>query len=227
MTQKKLPRDLMGILFYVFGWIIGLTIKGFLALTGYALKMVYSAFKRDQFNRRLRVAVSKTEIELEPLKRALGREELRYLVATIGLSNASWHQSVKLRRRTSEIVNSVCASAVERNDLNQLEAGSYIDEVNRFLFLNFDRHLLTTENKKSRKRFSRISKTSESEESIIVSEPIVKDIYTTNKLIDPSAKDNSAAAQPVPAENRGLKVDSFSSVSATEWAAADEEPLVN
>jgi len=161
MTQKKLPRDLMGILFYVFGWIIGLTIKVFLALTGCALKMVYSAFKRDQFNRRLRVAVSKTEIELQPHKRALGREELRYLVATIGLSNAGWHQSVKLRREASEIVNSVCASAVERNDLNQLEAGSYIDEVNRFLFLNFDRHLLTTENKKTGKRFSRISKTKE------------------------------------------------------------------
>jgi len=87
--------------------------------------------------------------------------------------------------------------------------------------------LLTTEIKKSRKRFSRISKTKGSEESIIVSEPTVKDIYPTGRLIHPSARDNQVGTQPVPAENRGLSVDSFSSVSATDWAAADEEPLVN
>src|SRR5688500_1125565 len=157
MKQNKLPRDFMGIVFYVLGWIIGILLKAVYYTVKFIAMALYAGFKRDRLNRRLRLALQKIDGDGAPEARAFGREELRHIAASVGLTNSSWHKNEKVRRRICEALKTAGETAIEKGDLSQIEAPLWIDETSRILFANFDRNLLTAQNSpnKKRHRFSR------------------------------------------------------------------------
>ena len=228
MTQKKLPRDFVGFLFYVLGWIVGLVLKALYYSTRFIVMTVYAALKRDQFKRRLRLAFNKLESD-DAGERALGREELRFLSAQMGLTNSQWHKSVKVRRRMSDALKAAGEMAVEKGDLNQIEASLFIEQAAQLLFANFDRDLLTVENKPKRRAY-RLSRgrtlekanaakanTRTAELGNVQTAESAPVIESSNKV--PPTYETSKLNPGHP----NLQMSSFSTQTANEWSN-DEEP---
>lgn len=230
MKQNKLPRDFMGIVFYVVGWIIGMLLKAVYHVVKFFAMALYAGSKRDQLNRRLRLALKRIEGD-GAQARAFGREELRHIAAGVGLTNSNWHKNVKVRRRIFEALKTAGETAVEKGDLNQIEASQWIDEVSRVLFANYDRNLLTVQVKPKRRRrlTGRNSKeqTSESFEEnlseVIASgsnQPVIEEQAAST---DRTTNYDTARLIPLPANMPPIP--NIPNVAATDWANNDEESL--
>lgn len=229
MKQNKLPRDLMGIVFYVLGWAIGMLLKAVYYTVKFIAMALYAGSKRDQLNRRLRLALKKIEGDGAPEIRAFGREELRHIAASVGLTNSPWHKNIKVRRRIFEALKTAGETAVEKGDLNQIEAPLWIDETSRILFANFDRNLLTEEVKPKRRRKllrrDSAEQTTESFEenpsTIVVNShvrPVVAERAASN---DRTADYDTTELNPHHPDLQPIA--NFPNVTATDWANTDEE----
>lgn len=230
MKQNKLPRDLMGIVFYVLGWVIGMLLKAVYHVVTFIAMALYAGSKRDQLNRRLRLALKKIEGD-GAQARAFGREELRHIAAGVGLTNSPWHKNVKVRRRIFEDLKTAGETAVEKGDLNQIEASGWIDETSRILFANFDRNLLTAEVKpKRRRRLLRKNSAEQTTESFAENRATV----IAGSPVRPSVAEQSASTARTenynttelnPRHPNLQPIANIPNVPATDWANNDEESL--
>ena len=221
MTNKKLPRDFVGFVFFVFGWIIGMLLKGLYYTVRFIGRTIYKVFKRDQLNRRLRLAQHKLDCEANAPTRALGREELRHLTAIIGLTNADWHKSVKIRRRILDALQSAGEKAAANGDLSEPEAAAWIEETTRLLFTNFDRQLLTAEKKPDKRRVHRLSKnsfwkTKAENQALTIKEEESKPAPADEKLFGLSSQKKGYETSKL------SPLGSLPTISANEWTADDE-----
>lgn len=234
MKQNKLPRDFMGIVFYVLGWIIGMLLKGVYHVVKFIAMALYAGFKRDRLNRRLRLALQKIESAGgAPEIRAFGREELRHIAASVGLTNSRWHKNEKVRRRISEALKTAGETAIEKGDLSQIEAPLWIDETSRILFANFERSLLTDQNlpKKRRHRFSRKSSMEkapvniEEHRSKAIGEMKPGQPVVTELTVPKNRASDFATSELDPIHPNLQPIANISSVSATDWADNDDDTL--
>lgn len=230
MKQNKLPRDLVGIVFYVLGWVAGVLLKAVYYTVKFMAMALYAGSKRDQLNRRLRLALKKIESG-GAQARAFGREELRHIAAGVGLTNSPWHKNVKVRRRIFDALKSAGEAAVETGDLNQIQASRWLDEVSRVLFANFDRNLLTEEDKpKQRRRLLRRNSTEKTSESFgeNLSEVIAGNSARTVIAKQTASTDrtkNYDTTELVPLPSDMPPIPNIPNVPATDWANSDEESL--
>lgn len=231
MKQNKLPRDLMGIVFYVLGWAIGMLLKAVYYTVKFIAMALYAGSKRDQLNRRLRLALKKIESD-GAQARAFGREELRHIAAGVGLTNSAWHKNVKVRRRIFEALKTAGETAVEMGDLNQIQSSQWIDEASRILFANFDRNLLTAEVKPKRRRrlLSRNSaersmeSSAENVSTVNPSVPVRPIVAEQSASTDRSQNYNTTELSP---RHPNLQpIANIPNVPATDWANNDEEPAL-
>lgn len=227
MLQKKLPRDFFGIVFYVLGWTVGAILKTIGYAVRFLAKALYQAFKRDQFNRRVRLTVTRIEKSKRVQQREFGREQLRFLAAGCGLTNADWHKSVKVRAHLSEVIVKVGETAIESGDLSSEEASVWVKQTTNLLFANFDRNQLKLEKKpfKRRYRLSRRASALENRRNrstvLPLTTEVEKRIQPTGKLVQsPTAAKKDATSRQT--RNFGnLKAENFSA-SATEWAQDED-----
>lgn len=228
MRQKKLPRDFMGLMCFVLGWMVGLLVKAIYYSMRFVGMSIHTALIRDRFNRRLRIAVGKTE-SAEPLKRALGREELRFLTASLGLTDAQWHQSIKLRRRMFEALQTACENAVKTGEFTELEADRYAEDVTKLLFSNFDRSLLTAdETRKNKRRLLRLNKSrslspnaGDDSESVNKSAEVAG-VSSKSKVMESKTEEKSYVTSRLPDIADFKAVKSFSTASVSDWVKDQE-----
>lgn len=229
MKQNKLPRDLMGIVFYVVGWIIGMLLKAVYYTVKFIAMALYAGSKRDQLNRRLRLALKK--IEGGAQARAFGREELRHIAAGVGLTNSNWHKNVKVRRRIFEALKTAGETAVEKGDLNQMQATEWIDDVSRVLFANFDRNLLTAEVKPKRRRRLLSRKSTEQTSGSFdeeLSEVIARGSHQpviAEQVASTDRATNYDTTELHPMPSNMPPIPNIPNVPATDWANNDDESL--
>lgn len=232
MKQNKLPRDLMGIVFYVLGWVVGMLLKAVYYTVRFIVTALYAGSKRDQLNRRLRLASKRIEGD-DAQARAFGREELRHIAAGIGLTNSGWHKNVKVRRRIFDALKFASETAVEMGDLNQVQASQWIDDTSRILFANFDRSLLTAEVKPKRRR--KLLGRDQAEQTTESFDERPAEV-TTNDSAQPVVAERAAPSDretnynttqlnPNHPNLQAQPMTNIPNVAATDWANNDEESL--
>lgn len=224
--HKRIPRGFFGALFYVFGWLFAAIVIALWTVARFLVTAVYRACKRGQFYRHLSRARNKAESDRDGRTRELGREELRFLAASLGLDDADWHKTVRVRSALAECIRLAKEIALDAGDFNQVAADGWERDLNRFLFLNFDRNLLTGE--KSNKRFYRIPKFRVLSDS--AEQPAEKDFAA--KLHDVLSKRNDDEVENRQSENSaesrddstGFKLndENISLINSTEWSQDDE-----
>lgn len=220
----------MGIVFYVLGWIIGTLLKAVYYTVKFIVMALYAGSKRDQLNRRLRLALKKIESD-DAQSRAFGREELRHIAAGVGLTNSRWHKNVKVRRRIFEALKTAKEAAVENGELNQMQASEWIDEASGILFANFDRDLLTAEVKpKRRRRFLRRDSSEQPTENFSEKLSKVLKRRSDQQIVPKQQTSNNQATNFDTAQldsnhpNLELKLN-IPNVQATNWANDEELAL--
>ena len=157
MNKNKMPKDFLGLLFYVLGLTLGTLFKIARFLITTIVSAVYGFVKRDSFKRQIRLAVLQTRSD-DANRKLLGRENIRNLICQIGFTDGKWHQRTKFRKNVLSSIECIAKEMTDAGDVSESEEWKQV--VTEYFFANFDKKLLEPKERKAQRRNYRVSRRS-------------------------------------------------------------------